>query len=634
MPKYKLQCATSSNRLAFHTPSGFSLNQGICLLKTSRGNLRPSLIPSQRKEAFHELHVRRLSENAVEFWQSIRNLQPQLLKINAIQMFNGRLELAGSGWRVAHSELFKCDRVFDGYGYLTNGLFAPLPGTEGDFGTSEDWPFPGMFFTHPERGTVLMAVLSQERCKPAWSLRRRGAANLLRASDVFWGVPSIGVNGREEFCSERWVVLAVGGGIEDAVAEYYRILRQRIAFYGTNSVLRRAVVWGTWNYNSRPRSYCDITHKMVAANARALRRLVPDKPRVVMIDDGYQRNLSRFKDMKDWFASSLEIFYDDGTPPHDPRLFPRGMKAVADDIKKAGCLPAIWATPRIRRDCPLAKAHPEWILQLEGGRQFGPRSAYLDYSLPEVRAYTRQAWRTIFQEWGFQGIKLDFWSLPFEVPQVRYRNRDMTAVQLRNLLLGDLREFVPENGFMLIAVVCNGGGNPFPGRFADGTRMGSDIGDGSFNEVRQSAVCLTVASPLFRHDCYLGDSDSIGWCPKNTPGQNRLWATMAFLSGAICEIGGDLTAMSADQRRLLKTVAGSFGPARRTLNGIASGGINSLPADHLFLERDDAVYEGYLNWMPWRREISLARPARDLWTGKIIRGKYKIPPHDAVLFKR
>jgi hypothetical protein len=254
--------------------------------------------------------------------------------------------------------------------------------------------------------------------------------------------------------------------------------------------------------------------------------------------------------------------------------------------------------------------------------------------LPEVREFTRRAWRTLFQDWGYQGIKMDFWSLPFEVPQVRYRNRDMTAVELRNLFLKDVREFVPKDGFLLMAVVCNGGGNPFVGRYADGVRMGADIGDGSIAEVRQSAACLTTASPFYRHDCFLGDSDSIGWCPHNTPGQNRLWATMAMLSGAICEIGGDLTHLSPDAHKLLLTASRHFGPSLRTRNDITSGSINNMPAAHLVLERDDGVYEGYLNWRPLPREIQLTRPVRDIWTGATLRGRHKIPPNDAILFRR
>ena len=636
MPTCNLQYAADKGRLSFSTSTGFSLVHGDCGISTASGELRPLPSCAANKGVKHELHVRRISGNAVEFWQTIRNLRSEPLDITEIRMFDGELQLGGAGWRMAHPELYKCERYFEGYGLYTDGMFAPVPGVEGEFGLSEDWPFPGVFFTHPERGTVLMATLSQERCKPHWSLRRSRQGTLITATDCFTGVPSVRVKEGQELATECWVMIFTQGGLEEALEQYYRLLRKRISFYGEKSVLRRAVLWGTWNYNCRPHSYCDITHDMVAANARALAKLVPDKPHFVMIDDGYQRGRSQEHDkgMEHWFSSCLEIFHDDGTPPHDPKLFPHGMKGIADAIRKAGSRPALWTTIRIHKKSALAKAHPEWLLQVEGHAGFHIRSAYLDYSIPEVREYTHNAWRTIFQEWGYEGMKLDFWSLPFEIPQVRYRNKDRTAVELRNLFLKDLREFVPKSGFLLVAVVTNAGGNPFVGRYADAARMGMDIGSGSFAEAHHSATCLTESSSFYRHDCLLGDPDSFGWCPKNTPGENRLWATMALFSGPICEIGGDLTNPTAEARQLLQTGVRFFKPSRRTLNGLSSGSIANLPSSHLVLERDDGVYEAYLNWRSAQRIIRLPHPVRDLWTGtRISSCEYKIPPHDVICFK-
>lgn len=629
-----VQCVTERNRIAFRIRTGFSLERGACSMRTSRGVSRPDSVAASKAGVKHQLHVRRLSPCAVEFWQSIHNQQSRMLNIHEIRMFDGTLKLEGTGWRAVHHEFYKCDRYFGGYSVSTGGLFRAIPGVEGEVGLSEDWPFPGIFFTHPERGTILMATLSQDRCKPCWTLRHRGQTTAIRASERFIGVPAVHLAGGGELTTERWVVLFTKGGLDDAVEQYYRFLRKRISFHGEKSIVRRAVLWGTWNYNYRPRSFCDITHDMVAANARALAKLVPDKPHFVMIDDGYQQRRSQEKNMQTWFSSCLEIFHDDGTPPHDPRLFPKGMKGIADAIRKAGSRPALWATIRLHKESPLAKARPEWLLKTDSENGFGVRSAYLDYSLPEVREFTRNAWRTIFQEWGFQGLKLDFWSMPFEVPQVRYRNQDRTAVELRNQFLQDVREFVPNDGFVLVAVVVNAGGNPFVGRYVDAVRMGMDIGDGSLPEVRYSAGCLTVASPFYRHDCLLGDPDSFGWCPKNTPGQNRLWATMTLLSGAVCEIGGDLTRPTAEARHLLQAGVRFFKPARRTFNGLADGMINNLPANHLVIEREEDVCEGYLNWstLPW--EITLPHPVRDIWSGEQISGTHRIPPQDAIMFKR
>jgi hypothetical protein len=341
--------------MSFTTGTGFSLEGGRCVVHTTRGDLRPQSDRAVTRGVQHQFHMRRLSGGAVEFWQSLRNVNPETLAVSSIRMFDGVLELEGAGWRMAHSELFQYEKFFDNYSYFTDGLFSAMPGVEGEFGMSENFPFPAIVFMHPERGSVLMGVLSQERCKPCWTLRPSGRRTRFTAEDRFTGVPHIRVKEGQELATERWVVLHTPGGFEEAVEAYYRLLQTRVEFVGADSILRRAVLWGSWNYNYRPRGHMDVTHDVVAANARALAKLAPGRPCFAMIDDGYQRGSSEGV-AKGWFATCLEIFHPDGQTPHDPKLFPKGMKGAADAIRKAGAEPAIWATPRIHRDSSLAAA--------------------------------------------------------------------------------------------------------------------------------------------------------------------------------------------------------------------------------------------------------------------------------------
>jgi hypothetical protein len=627
----ELRLEVTDRGMLVQSASGFAVTRGHCAVDTTRGISRPG-VAARRLGIEHELHIRRLSGRAVEFWQSVQNLRPEPLKITGIVMIEGLLELEGAAWRVAHEELFKRDRFFGGYNAYTGGLFAPLPGTEGEFGLSEDLPFPGLFFTHPERGTVLMAVLSQERCKPLWRLAAQGRSSRLTAVDHFSGIPHLRLEEGRRLATERWTLLWTAGGIEDAVGEYYRLLRRRMSFPGADSILRRAVVWGSWNHNYRPRGHMDITHDYILANARALTELVPRRPRFVMIDDGYQRGSSS-GGTQGWFASCMEFFHDRSLPAHDPALFPRGMKATAAAVRKAGALPAIWTTPRLHRASALAAERPDWLLQLNGGRDFIGRSAYLDYSVPEARAYTRAVWHTLLRDWGYHGIKLDFWSIPFEVPCVRFRGADRTAIEWRNLFLQDLRELIPADGYLLTGVVVNGG-NPFIGLYADAARCAPDIGDGHWSLIRESATYQSVVPAFYRHDCLLADSDSIGWCPKNTPGENRIWATMALMTGGMCEIAGDLTAPSPEARAFLRTVTTRFAPARRTRCALDDGGLNNTPAPSLVLERDDATYVAHMNWMGYGRELLLPGRVRDLWTGRTHSGRVTVPPRDVLWFKQ
>ena len=632
MTQKTLHVVEETGVMSIWTMTGLRLDHGRCEVVTNQGRTRPVTQGGERLGIEHRLEIRQLSGNAVEFWQTLRNTHESTLQISAITMFDGLLMLEGGGWTVMHSNLFKDERYFGGYSMYTGGLFAPLPETEGEFGLSEDTPFPGIFFTHPERGTVLMAALSQERCKPCWRLKRQGRGSRLVASDVFTGIPAIPLNPGGEFSTEQWVVLFTTEGVADAIDKYYRLLEKRFNFPGRDSVLREEVVWGSWNLNIRPHGHGDITHDYIAANARAFSKIVRS-PCWIMIDDGYQYGNTANAKGKCFATRGIDIFHRDAPSPHDPLRFPKGMKAMADTIRKAGPKPAIWCTPMIRLEDTLGKEHPEWTLRLPEGRKFNGPTTWLDYSVPEAREFTREAWHTIFNEWGYQGLKLDFWTYAFEIPGLRYRHQDKTAIELRNLFWQDVREFMPPGGFLLTCCTTNAG-NPFLGLHADSSRMGLDVGSATWDAMWNAAVWLTVSSLFYRGDALLGDPDSLGWSPHFSAAENRLWATVALLSGGMCEMGGDMTCLDAPARQFIDTAIRFFKPNRRCLNSVLEPGVNSLPASHWILERDDGVYEAFMNWQNYPRKINLSRPMQEIWSGKRISGRQLIPPHGVLLLSR
>lgn len=633
MSQPELACTHTDGSLEFKTNTGLALLRGTCHLKDDRGNTWPGSTATQQ----HAIAVDSLSSQAATFRQTLHNAGSEPIAITGIRMFDGELALQGAGWRVAHPELFRCDRYFEGYTHYTEGLLAPVADiarTRRLLGMSEDLPFPGILFTHPERGAVLMAALTQDRCKPVWRLQQDNSQTRIIAEERFTGVEHLRLDPGQTLNTETWIVLCTPGGIEEALQQYHALLRERHHFYGENSILHNAVVWGSWNYNYRERGHGDIDHDWIAANARGFAKIAPDTPRFVMIDDGYQRHKSH--ETSGWYASCMEIFYEDGQPPHDPSLFPNGMKAIADDIRATGAHPALWITPRLHRDSALAREHPEWLLGFdEDDRVFGTRSAFLDYSLPEVRDYVRSAWRTIFQEWGFEAVKMDFWTMAFELPNLKFRDQDRTAIELRHQYLSDLREFVPDNGYIIACCAVNNG-NPFIGQYADATRCAPDVGDGDWDHLRESAKCLTAVMPFLDHACLLSDPDSFGWCPQAKPGENRLWATLALMAGGMCEIAGDLDQPTDEARDLLDRAARFFAasPARRTITHIDAPGIAQAPSPHVVLHRDDGIYEAHFNWGVYPREVYLPSAVRDLWTDQPAEGRHKIPPHDVLWFKR
>lgn len=606
------------------TGAGLDFLAGPCGITTDRGLSRPGN-PS-RLGLLHRLHHRRLSARAVEFWHTLQNGLSKELRISRITLFDGTLEPACSGWKVLHAELFKAESYFGGFSFFTRGLLEPLTQGEGTFGLSEDLPFPGIFFHHPDRGTLLMATLSQDRCKPVWTLRRRGRTMHLTAEEGWTGIPAIPVGPEQTVSTERWVLLHTCGGIPQAIDEYYRLLKKRLSFVGANSILREAILWGSWNYNTRPRGYCDITHDYIVRNAAALKQLDGRRPAFVMIDDGYQRGCSGKRDTS---FHGIDSFYPDLANAHDPALFPHGMKATAQAIRKAGVRPALWSSPVVRMDTRFGRAHRDWVARLDGSRRWLGKTAWLDYSLPEVREYVRGCWRTIFQDWGYDGLKLDFWTHAFEVPEVRYRRPDRTGIELRNQFLQDIRELVPPDGYILTGC-CTNAGNPFIGRYADAARSSLDIGGGTWSEVLRSAQWQTVAAMFYRGDALLCDADSFGWTPGISREENETWATLALVSGSVCEIGGDLTALASEAQRLVKTAMRFIGPRGGARSNLLDS-LGALPADHWQVETHCGMLESWINWSSSPRRIRFAKPVRNIWTGERLSGTHLLPAHATVL---
>ncbi|MDD2711254.1 MAG: alpha-galactosidase [Verrucomicrobiae bacterium] len=410
-------------------------------------------------------------------------------------------------------------------------------------------------------------------------------------------------------------------------------MKKRFHFYGKNSVLREEAVWGSWNLNVRPGGHGDIDHDYIMANARAIGKL-HRKVRWMMLDDGYQRGYIERKKSGNAFWGinrGIDLFNPSLASPHDPRRFPRGMRHVAAAIRQSGLKPAIWCTPLIHPASPLARRHPDWLLQPPKGKLFMPEHAFLDYSIPEVRAYFLKAWETIFQDWGYEGLKLDFWTFLFELPGLNYRGKDKTAIELRNQFLSDIRGFISSDGYLLTCCVTNAG-NPFPGRFADASRNGPDIGSGFWNDALSAARWGGAASMFYDDECLLPDADSFGWAPSLTEDENRAWAAFVLAASGMCEIGGDMTRLKPEARRMLRQALDFFRPCKRRTNPLFGFENREMPASHWVLERAEGCNEVRINWLNYAAEINIAVPGRDRWSGETIhRGRRLLPKHRAII---
>ena len=130
---------------------------------------------------------------------------------------------------------------------------------------------------------------------------------------------------------------------------------------------------------------------------RDLEALAPYRGEVGLyqLDDGYETAVG------DWFSV-------------DEKKFPHGLKYIADAIHEKGFTAGIWLAPfAAKRNSKLAKEHPDWLVTgLNGqivptGHNWGGFYA-LDIYNEEARAYIKSVFDTVFNEWGFDMVKLDF----------------------------------------------------------------------------------------------------------------------------------------------------------------------------------------------------------------------------------
>lgn len=147
---------------------------------------------------------------------------------------------------------------------------------------------------------------------------------------------------------------------------------------------------------------------------------------------GYSSWYNRYQDiseksiMEDLEGCSQVMFtgdlfqIDDGWEPFvgdwlepDEKKFPNGMAAAAEAIHKKGYKAGLWLAPFVaQKDSLLVKEHPDWLLLHEGepwllGSNWGGFYS-LDIDKPEVIEYVGSVFRRVFDEWGFDLVKLDF----------------------------------------------------------------------------------------------------------------------------------------------------------------------------------------------------------------------------------
>lgn len=295
-------------------------------------------------------------------------------------------------------------------------------------------------------------------------------------------------------------------------------------------------------YTSWYNYFQKIDKDIIIRDLEALRP-VNESVNIFQVDDGYETAVG------DWLE-------------YNPK-FPDGMKDIADRIHNEGYLAGIWVAPfSAQKSSKLAKEHPDWLLRdkkdkpIPGVIAWG--GAYvLDIYHPEARAYIKNFFNVILNEWGFDMVKLDFLYSQCMSPRMgKSRGQIMTEA------MAFLRECVGDKLFL-------GCGVPLGPAFGvvDACRISCDVDikyHGKFpNTIRmncempsaKNAVTNTVFRRHLNDRAFINDPDVFFLRDFNlgfTDEQKKMLGTVNNLFGNVLFVSDDASKYPPETLELLK----------------------------------------------------------------------------------
>lgn len=144
-------------------------------------------------------------------------------------------------------------------------------------------------------------------------------------------------------------------------------------------------------YTSWYNYYTKIDENIILRDLDGLDR-AKDDVSIFQIDDGFQITTG------EWLTNSK---------------FPNGMKPIVEKIHQKGYKAGLWLAPfNVTKKSKVYKAHKDWVITHNGKPLLGAvpwGGAYtLDIYNEGARAYIKEIFNLVLNEWGFDMVKLDF----------------------------------------------------------------------------------------------------------------------------------------------------------------------------------------------------------------------------------
>ena len=414
-----------------------------------------------------------------------------------------------------------------GFDFVAGNRWAD-PGVSGDLiGASIYQPFPAILLSNYKTNTGLVhGSLSQKYCYHCYLVAHDGPTVTLDAFSRFKDIDALTM-APDRIITDEWYlgITEFADDLDRMFDLYTTVLRQHLPpMHGSTDVNRYSMVWGSWNDGI----FRNISEEMLLEEARHLKDNFP-MVEWIQVDDGYAVNVPP--------AHGLGVPYE-GEDGIDKKKFPKGMRHFTDEIRKLGLRPAIWVGGFCPKHTPIYKDHPEWFIDYDY-RVKG--SAPLDPTIPEAREYMTRALDTLLLDYGFEGVKQDFWSYAFEDSHDLYNGpHDHSGFEYRDWWLKEFRKRMPSDAHFQSG--CDiAMGNPFLGEFYTNYRYGIDIGSGNWDFVKTNFLWGVACFATHTNDLIVPNSDSVGLFPGLNDTEAMFCLNYCLVTHSMVEIAGRLS---------------------------------------------------------------------------------------------
>lgn len=305
--------------------------------------------------------------------------------------------------------------------------------------------------------------------------------------------------------------------------------------------------------------YLNITEEEIVRNTDWLKANLQDFGcEWVQIDDGWQGRGTGYGTNRDWFKTADK--------------FPKGMKFLADYIRKSGFRPGIWCIPHSTSDDAHFAAEPELFIRKEDGSTVtgSDKVMYswmpdpvdqktqwvgkylIDPTHPKSTKFFKRLFEMICGEWGYEYVKIDGQG---GMQDLYAKNRHLlhdpsadTATMYRNSL-AVMKKTMGKDRFLLNCLqgFDSAGLN-------EGMRIGSDISLEAGWDGMQPALRYTFRYLFMNTIAFYTDPDAL--CVREPLPMNlaKLWTTMIGITGQLLMTSDIMYKLPEERVELLRRI--------------------------------------------------------------------------------